>query len=241
MHGVVTRAIEAVRGFADDAGTPLRLHLPVGVYAEVDPRRVERIVRNLVANAVDHERNRRQLKNCQRVEITGRGCGPVARAEACAQDFYSALDAAIAKLEARMRRSHDRRRITARRSTVLVGRGGGGQTLLLDAPGDVDVEVPGPRDALDAEIDTPSDLVNGSVDVEAEIPADDDAEFDEHRPGRIVRRKVHTAHPMSVDDALSRMELVGHDFYLFSDTETGAPSVVYRRKGYDYGVIRLSH
>ena len=52
---------------------------------------------------------------------------------------------------------------------------------------------------------------------------------------------MHTAHPMSVDDALSRMELVGHDFYLFSDTETGAPSVVYRRKGYDYGVIRLSH
>ena len=92
-----------------------------------------------------HERNRRQLKNCQRVEITGRGCGPVARAEACAQDFYSALDAAIAKLEARLRRSHDRRRITARRSTVLVGRGG--QTMLLDAPPDVDV--PGPRDSVD--------------------------------------------------------------------------------------------
>ncbi len=84
---------------------------------------------------------------------------------------------------------------------------------------------------------------------------DDPAEFDEldelatpdsedgatHVPGQIVRRKVHTAHPMSVDDALSRMELVGHDFYLFSDSETGAPSVVYRRKGYDYGVIRLAH
>ena len=86
--------------------------------------------------------------------------------------------------------------------------------------------------------------MNGSRDVEAEISPD----RTEHRvpddapaPGRIVRRKVHTAHPMSVDDALSRMELVGHDFYLFSDTETGAPSVVYRRKGYDYGVIRLSH
>jgi hypothetical protein len=52
---------------------------------------------------------------------------------------------------------------------------------------------------------------------------------------------VHTAHPMSVDDALSRMELVGHDFYLFTDADNGAPSVVYRRKGYDYGVIRLAH
>jgi hypothetical protein len=36
------------------------------------------------------------------------------------------------------------------------------------------------------------------------------------------------------------MELVGHDFYLFADADTGAPSVVYRRKGYDYGVIRLA-
>ena len=108
--------------------------------------------------------------------------------------------------------------------------------MLLDAPPEVDVEVPGPRDALDAEVETPSDLVAGEADT-----APDDAEFDEPRPGRIVRRKVHTAHPMSIDDALSRMELVGHDFYLFSDSETGAPSVVYRRKGYDYGVIRLSH
>jgi ribosomal subunit interface protein len=216
-------------------------HFRVHVAEKVE--RLERYDHKIVGLEVElfHERNRRQLKNCQRVEITGRGCGPVARAEACAQDFYSALDAAIAKLEARMRRSHDRRRITARRSTVLVGRGGGGQTLLLDAPGDVDVEVPGPRDVLDTELENPPDLVNGSVDVEAEISPDDDAEFDEHRPGRIVRRKVHTAHPMSVDDALSRMELVGHDFYLFSDSETGAPSVVYRRKGYDYGVIRLSH
>jgi len=54
MHGVVTRAVEAVRGIADETGTPLDLDLPVGVHAEVDPRRVERIVRNLVANAIDH-------------------------------------------------------------------------------------------------------------------------------------------------------------------------------------------
>jgi two-component system, OmpR family, sensor histidine kinase MtrB len=58
VHGVVTRAVEAVRGFADESGTPLRLHLPTGVYADVDPRRVERIVRNLVANAVDHGEGR---------------------------------------------------------------------------------------------------------------------------------------------------------------------------------------
>ena len=98
-------------------------HFRVHVAEKVE--RLERYDHKIVGMEVElfHERNRRQLKNCQRVEITGRGCGPVARAEACAQDFYSALDAAIAKLESRLRRSHDRRRITARRSTVLVGRG----------------------------------------------------------------------------------------------------------------------
>ena len=226
-------------------------HFRVHVAEKVE--RLERYDHKIVGMEVElfHERNRRQLKNAQRVEITGRGCGPVARAEACAQDFYSALDAAIAKLEARLRRSHDRRRITARRSTVLVGRGGGGQTMLLDAPPDVEVDLPVPRDALEVDPPPAHDLVNGSADTAAPAVdtaddladdlADDKELDDEYRPGRIVRRKVHTAHPMSIDDALSRMELVGHDFYLFSDTETGAPSVVYRRKGYDYGVIRLSH
>jgi len=213
-------------------------HFRVHVAEKVE--RLERYDHKIVGMEVElfHERNRRQLKNCQRVEITGRGCGPVARAEACAQDFYSALDAAISKLEGRLRRSHDRRRITARRSTVLKGRGGvGGQTMLLEAPTDVEIDLPAPRDAAESEVETPSDV----VDTASEAVDDDKDLDDEYRPGRIVRRKVHTAHPMSVDDALSRMELVGHDFYLFSDSETGAPSVVYRRRGYDYGVIRLSH
>jgi len=218
-------------------------HFRVHVAEKVE--RLERYDHKIVGMEVElfHERNRRQLKNAQRVEITGRGCGPVARAEACAQDFYSALDAAIAKLEARLRRSHDRRRITARRSTVLKGRGGvGGQTMLLESPTDVEADLPAPRDALESEVETPSDMVDTvSEAVDDDTDLDDKDLDDEYRPGRIVRRKVHTANPMSVDDALSRMELVGHDFYLFSDAETGAPSVVYRRRGYDYGVIRLSH
>jgi ribosomal subunit interface protein len=211
-------------------------HFRVHVAEKVE--RLERYDHKIVGLEVElfHERNRRQLKNCQRVEITGRGCGPVARAEASAQDFYSALDAAIAKLESRLRRSHDRRRITARRSTVLVGRGA--QTMLLDAPSELDV--PEPRGSVDGQVDTPLDEVD-AAEVRDDPATDlDMPEVDEHRPGQIVRRKVHTAQPMTVDDALSRMELVGHDFYLFSDADTGAPSVVYRRKGYDYGVIRLS-
>src|SRR5207249_7770012 len=88
--------------------------------------RLERYDHKIVGMEVElfHEPNRRQLKNCQRVEITGRGCGPVARAQACAQDFYAALDAAVAKLEERMRRSHDRRRVSGKRTRVMAGRGG---------------------------------------------------------------------------------------------------------------------
>ena len=60
------------------------------------------------------------------------------------------------------------------------------------------------------------------------------------RPGQIVRFKEHPATPMSVDDALSEMELVGHDFFLFVNEETNKPSVVYRRHAYDYGLISLT-
>ena len=185
--------------------------------------RLERYDHKIVRLEVElfHERNRRQLKNCQRVEITGRGCTDVARAEACAQDFYAALDAAVAKLEARMRRSHDRRRITGRRTRVTVGRVNGAATAVLEAP---------TADALPVNIPEPRES-------DEFLPPDRDADL---LPGRIVRRKVHTATPMTVEDALSRMELVGHDFYLFADVESGEPSVVYRRRGYDYGVIRLA-
>jgi ribosomal subunit interface protein len=192
--------------------------------------RLERYDHKIVGMEVElfHERNRRQLKNCQRVEITGRGCGPAARAEACAQDFYAALDSAVAKLEARLRRSHDRRRVNGKRTKVhqaqsAAQNGRGAATAVLD-------ELPLP------DVDTP-----GSVDIpgprshDEYLPEDPDP-----IPGRVVRRKVHTAAPMSVDDALSRMELVGHDFYLFSDADSGEPCVVYRRKGYDYGMIRLA-
>ena len=56
----------------------------------------------------------------------------------------------------------------------------------------------------------------------------------------IVREKTHVAAPMTLDQALNEMELVGHDFYLFVDADTKLPSVVYRRHAYDYGVIHLN-
>lgn len=198
-----------------------------------------------------HEPNRRQSKNCQRIEITGKGKGPAVRAEACAGDFYAALDAAVSKVENRLRRAHDRRRVhygrrcpesvahatsTAVAGTAVAGMAtaGGGRpvtsTAVLEAP-----EAGQPRIVGDG--------VAGMADVEGaelELPRQrwDDEAID-NTPGRVVREKHHSAEPITVDEALYQMELVGHDFYLFNDAESGTPSVVYRRKGFDYGVIRL--
>lgn len=71
------------------------------------------------------------------------------------------------------------------------------------------------------------------------LDSDVDAAEEDAGPGRIVRTKSHPADPITVDEALFQMELVGHDFYLFNDAETGLASVVYRRKGFDYGLLRL--
>ncbi len=161
-----------------------------------------------------HEKNPRQSAKCQRVEITVRSKGPVIRAEACAETFYAALDAAVLKLEARLRKSHDRRRVHH-----------GGKT-----PPSVAQATAGlPTDRQLAE--TPVALLDREP--EAPAPEDDTASL-------VVRDKTHEARPLTTEEALHEMELVGHDFFLFVEATTGLPSVVYRRHGYDYGVIRLA-
>ena len=173
--------------------------------------RVERYDHRIIRVDVElyHEPNPRQSASCQRVEVTCATRGPVVRAEACASDFYRALDAAVAKLDSRMRRAADRRR---------VHRGSRTPTSVAAATGGIGM--------------------NGSAPVAMMAPLQEDQEQEEFG-GLVVREKEHSAEPMTIDRALFEMELVGHDFYLFSDADTGRPSVVYRRKGYDYGVIRL--
>lgn len=180
--------------------------------------RVERYDASIIRTDVEllHERNPRQSERCQRVEITCRVRGPVVRGEACAADFYAALDAAIQKIERRFRQSADRRRVHHGRHNP---------TSLAAA--------------------TANGYANGADYASAGLatavlsPPVDGAEDDTGGPGRIVREKSHPATPMSIDQALFEMELVGHDFYLFHDSSVDRPSVVYRRHAYDYGVIRL--
>jgi ribosomal subunit interface protein len=175
--------------------------------------RLERFDRTIYLFDVelDHEKNRRQRKNCQHVEITARGRGPVVRGEACADSFYAAFEAAVSKLENRLRRSKDRRKIHYGDKRPVSVAEATAAAAALDAP----------RSA-------------------GEQPAPDGAPLDEHEPGRVVRVKEHPATPMTVDDALYEMELVGHDFFLFHDKESDRACVVYRRHAYDYGLIRLA-
>lgn len=198
-----------------------------------------------------HEPNPRQAKNCQVVEITGKSRGPTVRAQAGAGDFYGALDGAVSKLESRLRRMHDRRKVHHGRRRPAPAAVAVPQELPKAVPelAEIDGHANGQLAAtavLEAEPEGDAPANPGIPEQRwdstehREVAEDDDADTVDHEPGRVVREKEHTAAPMTVDQALYEMELVGHDFYLFSDAGCGRPSVVYRRKGFDYGLIRLA-
>jgi len=165
------------------------------------------------------ERNPRQAEQRDRIELTLNSPGPVVRAEAAAGDPYSALDLAVSKLEAQLRKAADRRKIHRNRKAVadsikfippMAGLPHGTEPLLT-ADGATDDN---------PEVDLSAHAVDGTGPM-------------------VVREKTHNATPMTLDQALYEMELVGHDFYLYVDKDSGLPAVVYRRRAYDYGVIHL--
>ncbi len=161
---------------------------------------------------VSHEASRSAPKGSERIEITCLAKGPVIRAEAYADDKYAALDLALDKLSERLRRAGDRRKVARRR-------GGPG---IQDATTGLDVANLAP--AAPAEV-AAADQGNGLPDA-GESPIQ-------------VREKAHSSVPMTLDQALYSMEMVGHDFFLFHDKDTNQPSVVYKRRGWEYGVLRL--
>lgn len=164
---------------------------------------------------ITHEPNRRQAKACDRVEITCRVKGPVIRAEACLEDKYASLDAAMDKLLERLRRINDRKRVHRGRRTP---------ESVAEATARIEPSTVATADALaDAEGAAQGDGPFGAV---GDSPIE-------------VRVKVHASAPMTLADAVQQMELVGHDFFLFHDSETDKASVVYRRRGWSYGVLHL--
>ena len=161
-----------------------------------------------------------------RVELTLIGKGPIVRAEADGSDKYAAFDVALGRLLERVRRAKDRQKLH---------RGGAHRPISLHDAASVDFSV---VDITPADAEVLERVRTGAIPVvKSEAPAAEETD-DVYNPV-VIRRKVFAAAPMTVDDALYFMELVGHDFYLFQDAVTKRPSVVYRRKGWDYGVIEL--
>jgi ribosomal subunit interface protein len=248
---------------------------------------------------VSTERNPRQADRSERVELTIRSRGPAIRAEAAADDRYAALDLACAKLEGRLRKAAERRKV--RRGDLTV-RSTDALAAVAAAPAEVSVVVADAADLAGVEIPAipaPDDAAmlkgmpvgrkaNGKGGMKTGVrpggvkpapqrrpersetvvplptlPADEggftNRDFDGftneaeaeasvshllpmHMEGEgplVVREKFHASAPMTIDQALLEMELVGHDFFAYHDINCGKFSVVYRRRGYDYGVIRL--
>lgn len=182
---------------------------------------------------VTKETNRRQADQAYRVELTVRSKGPVIRAEAAAADRFAALDVAVDKLCTRMRKVADRRQDA--RSGGRNPRSVAAATAELPTDVGSGSSQGNPSDpAVDTASDPASDPASGPVsDPAGPLHVDGEGPL-------VVREKTHDAAPMTLGQALYEMELVGHDFYLYVDVDSRQPSVVYRRKGFDYGVIHLN-
>jgi ribosomal subunit interface protein len=168
---------------------------------------------------LSRETNPRRSEQSDRVELTVHSKGPVVRAEAAADDRYAALDIAVERLMTRLRKAADRRRVHHGTRTPLSVR----RAALAS-------------DDATAAADGAAATADG---IAPESGQDEPPAAPVGNGPMVVREKTHQASPMSLDQALYEMELVGHDFYLFVDADTKNPSVVYRRRGYDYGVIHL--
>ena len=195
-------------------------------YAAEKAEKVTHLAERAISLDVKLSRHNEKNGNAglDRVELTLVGKGPMVRAEADGTDKYAAFDVALGRLLERIRRAKDRRK---------VHRGQRRPTSLREAT-DVGFAEVGVQAAAPEVLEQ---VRTGSIPV-VEEPPQATEEDDVYCPV-VIRRKVFASTPMTVDDALYFMELVGHDFYLFVDSETGRPSVVYRRKGWDYGLIGL--
>ena len=170
---------------------------------------------------LSHEGNPRQADTAKRVEITVIAGRTVVRAEASSADEFSALDMALDKLTLRLRRTRDRRKDHRRGYTEMT-------------PVDLGVVEP---ESTQAESDEPNNSPAAAV--ASDLGPGESVEVQVGDTPIVIRRKLHIAEPMTIDEALYEMELIGHDFFLFVNKETNRPSVVYHRHGWSYGVFEI--
>ncbi|GGT59594.1 MULTISPECIES: ribosome hibernation-promoting factor, HPF/YfiA family [Actinomadura] len=216
-----------VRGRHTDVNDRFRRHVD-NKLAKIE-RLDQKVIR--VDVEVSEERNPRLADQRERVELTIRSRGPVIRAEAAADDRYGALDLALDKLESQLRRDAERRK--GHGAKHHGGKGRAKLATMETLPETLPAVGPEPVEpaAQPVEAEAETEVVPQEENL-VPIPMDGDGPL-------VVREKFHQAEPMGIEQALFEMELVGHDFFLYRDKSTGHPSVVYRRRGWDYGVIRL--
>ncbi len=192
-------------------------------YVEEKSERVEHLADRALALEVrlcrHHETN--GAAGDDRVEMTLIGPGPVVRAEASGIDKFAAFDVALNKLMERVRRAKDRKKIH---------RGHGNR---LESLRDASAKEFAQHGVVPADAELLLPVAQGGAQ-EASLNPEE-----ENDSPVVIRRKQFPAEALTVEDAVDRMELVGHDFFLFIDVATGEPSVVYRRVGWNYGVIAL--
>jgi ribosomal subunit interface protein len=198
-------------------------------YVEQKSEKIDTLADRALAFEVRVSRHHEKSSGAQgedRVELTIIGPGPLVRAESAASDKYAAFDLAFARIAERLRRARDRKKVHRGRhrpTSVAEAAGAGFEGMGVE-----------PADGKLIE-----EVATGAVPVVDADQGTDHEDEDQAYSPVVIRQKVFEAAPMTVDDALYHMELVGHDFYLFVDSETRRPSVVYRRKGWDYGVIGI--
>jgi ribosomal subunit interface protein len=197
-------------------------------YATEKSEKVSHLAERAISFEIKVSRHNEKLggqNGDDRVELTLVGPRATVRSEATGTDKYAAFDIALGKLLERVRRAKDRRK---------VHRGQHRPTSLREASTDGFSAV----GLAAAPVAVLEQVRTGATPVVSD-ETEETAETEEEYSPVVIRKKVFASVPMTVDDALYYMELVGHDFYLFVDQETRRPSVVYRRKGWDYGVISL--
>jgi ribosomal subunit interface protein len=192
-------------------------------YATEKSEKVEHLVEKAIAFEIKvcrHHEKSTGPNGDDRVELTLIGPGPIVRAESAGSDKYVAFDLAMDKLVERIRQAKDRRKVHhgQHRPVSLREASSTGFRAVDITPASVDL--------IEA-------VSTGSVPIQ-----NGETEESEYTP-IVIRTKVFPAARMSTEDAVDHMELVGHDFFLFIEAASGRPSVVYRRKGWAYGVIGL--
>jgi ribosomal subunit interface protein len=172
---------------------------------------------------VSRENSSRGGPSLDIVELTVIGRGPVIRAEARSEDKYRAFDEALDHLIKRLRRAKDKR-------SPHHGRQRQKSVAEMSAQGFSSIDI------TPASVEVLRRVETGSIPA---VEIDNDEVGDEVDSPVVIRQKVFAPDVLTPEEAVDLMELVGHDFFLYLDSTSKQPSVVYRRKGWQYGVITL--